>query len=364
MFLGRSYPTYLTLSQNSDIISFNSIGIPQMNSKYALIDTANTFFRARHIASRNSDTSEKIGMALHLTLASVNQVVRLFGAEHVVFCLEGRSFRKDLYKPYKAHRVLATQALTESEAEENKMFWETYELFTTYLREKTNVSVLRNERAEADDMIARFIHLHPNDHHYIISSDSDYIQLISENVHQYNGISNQLITLDGYHDEKGRLIVDKKTKEPKLLGDPKFVLFEKCMRGDASDNVFSAYPGVRTKGSKNKIGLTEAYADRNKQGFAWNNMMLQRWVDHNGVEHKVRDDYERNCGLIDLTAQPNDIKEAVDKSIQESVRTVTTPQVGIHFMKFCGKYELTKLSQQLDSYAKWLNNPYKGHLVG
>ena len=153
MFLGRSYPTYLTLSQNSDIISFNSIGIPQMNSKYALIDTANTFFRARHIASRNSDTSEKIGMALHLTLASVNQVVRLFGAEHVVFCLEGRSFRKDLYKPYKAHRVLATQALTETEAEENKMFWETYELFTTYLREKTNVSVLRNERAEADDII-------------------------------------------------------------------------------------------------------------------------------------------------------------------------------------------------------------------
>ena len=159
------------------------------------------------------------------------------------------------------------------------------------------------------------------------------------------------------------MIIDKKTKEPKLLGDPKFVLFEKCMRGDASDNVFSAYPGVRTKGSKNKIGLTEAYADRNKQGFAWNNMMLQRWVDHNGVEHKVRDDYQRNCGLIDLTAQPNDIKEAVDKSIQESVRTVTTPQVGIHFMKFCGKYELTKLSQQLDSYAKWLNNPYKGHLV-
>ena len=32
--------------------------------KYALIDTANTFFRARHVANRNTDTWEKIGMAM------------------------------------------------------------------------------------------------------------------------------------------------------------------------------------------------------------------------------------------------------------------------------------------------------------
>ena len=331
--------------------------------KYILIDTANTFFRARHIASRNSDTWEKIGMALHLTLASVNQVVRKFGADHVVFCLEGRSWRKDHYAPYKKNRVVDTLTQTEAEREENEMFWDTYEKFTTFLKEKTNVSVLRHERAEADDMIARFVHLHPNDTHYIISSDTDYIQLISDNVHQYNGITNQFITLEGYHDEKGRLVVDKKTKEPKLLGDTQWHLFMKCMRGDSSDNVFSAYPGVREKGTKNKVGLTEAYADRHKQGFNWNNMMLQRWVDHNEVEHRVKDDYERNRVLIDLTAQPQEIKDLVDSRIKESVRVDTTPQVGIHFMKFCGKYELTKISDQAETYAKWLNSPYKGSLV-
>lgn len=329
---------------------------------YALIDTANTFFRARHVASRNSDTWEKIGMALHLTLSSVNQAVRRFGIDHVVFCLEGRSWRKEFYKPYKANRAVANQALTQAEEEENKMFWETYDMFTTFLREKTNCSVLRHENAEADDLIARFIHLHPNDNHYIISSDTDFIQLISENVHQYNGVANQLIKLDGYYDDKNRLVIDKKTKEAKVLGDPKFVLFEKCMRGDATDNVFSAYPGVRTKGSKNKVGLIEAYADRNKQGFNWNNMMLQRWVDHDGVEHRVKDDYERNRILIDLTAQPDNIKEAVDTRIKSEVRTTTTPQVGVHFMRFCGKYELTKISEQADTYAKWLNTPYKGEL--
>jgi 5'-3' exonuclease len=330
--------------------------------KYALVDTANSFFRARHIASKRSDTWEKVGMALHLTLASTNQIVRKFGIDHVVFCLEGRSWRKDFYKPYKAHRKLDESAMTQAEIEENKMFWETYETFTKFLTEKTNVSVIRHPNAEADDVIARFIGLHPEDEHYIISSDTDYVQLIAPNVRQYNGVANQLITTEGYFDDKGKLIVDKKTKEPKTLDDPQFILFEKCMRGDPTDNVFSAYPGVRTKGSKNKVGLIEAYADREKQGFNWNNLMLQRWMDHDGVEHRVRDDYERNRTLIDLNEQPQEIKEKVDAAIKEMVRRNTTPSVGIHFMKFCSKYELTRISEQAETYARWLNSPYVGNL--
>ena len=331
--------------------------------KYALIDTANTFFRARHVASRNSDPWEKVGMALHLTLASVNQVVRKFGIDHVVFCLEGKSWRKAYYEPYKKNRIVDTQSQTQAEKEENELFWETYEKFTTFLREKTNVSVLRDPQAEADDLIARFIHLHPTDEHFLISSDTDFLQLIAPNVRQYNGITNELITLEGYMKENGKPVIDKKTGTPKLLGDPQYLKFLKIMRGDSTDNVFSAYPGVREKGSKNKVGLMEAYADRNKQGFDWNNMMLQRWSDHNGIEHRVRDDYERNRVLIDLTHQPDEVKLSVDTNIREGVRITVTPQVGIHFMKFCGKYELTKISEQADTYAKWLNNPYKGSLA-
>jgi 5'-3' exonuclease len=254
-------------------------------------------------------------MALHLTLASCNQIVRKFGIDHVVFCLEGRSWRKDYYEPYKKNRVVDTQAQTQTEKEENEMFWDTYEKFTTFLREKTNVSVLRDPKAEADDLISRWVALHPEDENFIISSDTDFIQLISEKNKIYNGITNQLITLEGYFDDKGRIVKDKKTGESKLLGDPQYILFEKTMRGDATDNVFSAFPGVRSKGSKNKVGLIEAYADRNKQGFDWNNMMLQRWVDHNGVEHRVRDDYERYRVLIDLTCQPADVKLSVDTII-------------------------------------------------
>ena len=164
---------------------------------------------------------------------------------------------------------------TEEEVEENKMFWETYDVFTTFLREKTNVSVLRHPEAEADDIIARFIKLHPNDSHIIVSSDTDYLQLIDTNVYQYNGVTNELITLEGHFKDNGKPVIDKKTKQHKLLEDtPEYLLFRKIIRGDAGDNVFSAYPGVREKGTKNSVGIREAYEDRNKQGFNYNNFIF------------------------------------------------------------------------------------------
>ena len=155
---------------------------------YVLIDTANMFFRARHGAFKASDTWTKLGFALHVTMMAANKVATRFKADHVVFALEGRSWRKDFYEPYKKNRAVARAALTDLEQEEDKLFWETYDSLTKYLSEKTNCSVIRHENAEADDIIARWIALHPQDHHTIVSSDTDFVQLIAENVDQYNGI--------------------------------------------------------------------------------------------------------------------------------------------------------------------------------
>ena len=38
-------------------------------------------------------------MALHITLNSIKKAWKDFDADHVVFCLEGRSWRKDYYEP-------------------------------------------------------------------------------------------------------------------------------------------------------------------------------------------------------------------------------------------------------------------------
>jgi 5'-3' exonuclease len=326
--------------------------------KYLIIDTANTFFRARHSASRQADMWDKLGFAIHVTLSSVNKAWREHQADHVIFCLEGRSWRKDFYKPYKANRAAARAALTEQEAEEDRLFWQAFDDLKTFLIENSNCTVLQHSELEADDLISGWIRNHPNDEHIIISSDSDFHQLLAENVKQFNGVADELYTINGILDRRGKLVVDKKTKEPKQIPDPKWILFEKCVRGDPTDNVFSAYPGVRTKGTKNRIGLTEAYADMNKKGYNWNNLMLQRWTDHDGVEHRVLDDYERNRTLIDLTAQPDTIKEKIDECIQKNILAKSKFMVGAKFLKFCGKYELSKIAEMVTSYSEFLSAEY------
>ena len=67
---------------------------------YLLFDSANTFFRARHVV-RGDDIDTKTGLALHICINSVKKCWERFKADHVVFCFEGRSWRKDTYTPYK-----------------------------------------------------------------------------------------------------------------------------------------------------------------------------------------------------------------------------------------------------------------------
>ena len=325
---------------------------------HILVDTANTFFRARHVV--RGDSSEKIGMAIHIMMNSVKKAWQDFDGSHVIFCLEGRSWRKDHYAPYKRNRKEMADAMTEKEKEENEVFWECYDDFVDFIKTKTNVTVLQNGRAEADDLIARWIDKHPEQKHVIISTDKDLNQLVSPTVKQYNGVTEQTITHEGWFDKKGDPVIDKKLKAPKPAPNVEWMLFEKAMRGDPSDNIFSAYPGVRTKGTKNKIGLQEAFADRTEKGYTWNNLMLTKWVDPDGVEHRVLDDYERNKLLVDLHAQPEAIIEELDQTIaQAKAENKNVSQVGIRFMRFCGKYDLNRISEQAQLYVE----PFNARLV-
>lgn len=310
---------------------------------YILVDTANTFFRSRHAINGSADI--KLGMAFHITLNSIKKAWTDFDGSHLVFCLEGRSWRKDYYAPYKRNRAESRAAATVKEQEEDRIFWEAFDTFKDFISEKTNATVLQNPQLEADDLIAGFIQSHPLDDHVIISTDSDFIQLIAPNVRQYNGISETTYTHEGIFDKKGKRVIDKKTNVEKDLINPEWVLFEKCIRGDPTDNVFSAYPKVR----KNK--LLEAFEDRSRRGFAWNNLMLQRWVDHNGEEHRVLDDYERNRRLIDLKHQPDDIKQIINETIKTNSQPKNISQVGIRLMKFCNLYDLKRITENIQQYA-------------
>jgi len=322
---------------------------------YILVDSLNMFMRAKHVGG-GRDIDMRVGMAMHIMFNSIKKVWRDFDGDHVVMCLEGRSWRKDFYTPYKANRKVIMDKRSVKEQEDDELFFESYNDMVEFLDKRTNVSVIQQHNAEADDLIATWIQEHPNDDHVIISTDSDFYQLIADNVTQYNGTTDQIVTLDGFKNAKtGETIIDKKTNEPKKAVDPEWVLFEKCVRGDSSDNIFSAYPGARLKGTKNKTGITEAYNDRHTGGYNYNNFMLQRWVDHEEQEHRVKDDFERNKILIDLTQQPDEIKAECKQRIAEAKEQDTKQQVGIYFMKFCAKYNLERMSQHPNDYAEFMN---------
>lgn len=324
---------------------------------YILVDLSNLFFRARWAmnASSNDDHS---GIACHVVISSIKKAWNDFNGSHVVICNEGKSWRKAVYPAYKANRAAKRAAMTIREQADEQMFWETLEMFKEYIETHTNCTVLQHPNLEADDLIAGFIQSHPNDRHVIISTDSDYYQLMNENVFHYNGVSEVLTTVFGFFDVKGNPIIDPKTKQEKEPPNPEWLLFEKCIRGDTSDNIFSAYPGVRKKGTKSKTGLIECFDDRVTKGWAWNNVMNQTWKDHNGIIHTVREDYERNKMLIDLSAQPDDVKINIFETIVTNTVPKDIPQIGTHFLKFCGRNGLASIARSPQGYLEPLVAKY------
>jgi len=82
-----------------------------MAKTYLLVDAANMFFRARHVV-RGDEPEEKVGMAYHIMFNSINKVWRDFKGDHVIICLEGRSWRKDFYDGYRANRAVSLAELS------------------------------------------------------------------------------------------------------------------------------------------------------------------------------------------------------------------------------------------------------------
>ncbi|AFA44381.1 flap endonuclease [Klebsiella phage KP13-7] len=321
-----------------------------MKKLYLLVDTQNCFHRSINVSSQSVDIWTKVGLALHITLSGLKKLQDMFDPNHVVFCSEGKSWRKEFDEDYKRNRSVKNAARSAQEKEEMKIMFEMINDFVDFVDTKTNSTLLRLPNTEADDFIARWIQTHPEDDHIIVSTDTDFRQLLSHNVRQYNPVQEYMYTIDGVYNNKGEKATDKKGKELETP-NPEFLLFQKCIKGDTSDNVFSAYPGARMKSTKKAVGIEEAFNDRINKGYAWNSFMNHKWLRHDGVEVTVKDAYAHNQVLVDLTMQPQHIKDAMDELINnKEVKSIQ--MVGVHFLRFAAKYELVHIQRSPESYVK------------
>jgi len=338
-----------------------------------LTDGSNLFYRQIKMTNPALGIDAAIGMSLHMILHSMKKEYNKWSGTHCVFFMEGRSWRKDIYPDYKGNRKLAFAEQTQKEQEDHKILVEAFDGLVDYLNNKTNITVLRAPRAEADDMISVFIESHPDDEHILISSDSDFFQLLKyPNVMLYDPVKDLQIKQDGVFDDTGNRLAFTLTSDAKIKAggkDPHFecepgwynyALFLKCVRGDKTDNIFSAYPGVREKGTKTSIGIREAYNDRDNKGYSWNNFMLQKFIHHDGTEHKVIDDYTNNKKLIDLSEIPDDIKTQCLEIIAEQTgrKNVPAVEIGHSFMKFCSTWDLKKIAQNCADFMPIMKSKY------
>jgi 5'-3' exonuclease len=356
--------------------------------KYCLVDVGNLVHRAKHVIRDYEDFDDCVGMTLTIVFQSMRKVYEKFNATHCVACFDSYSWRKAHYPEYKANRNRGEQ--TPEEAEHHDIIIRVLQDLQDFLTRFTNVTVLEGRGIEADDFIARWVQIHddPIFSHVIISADGDFKQLVGDNVELYNPISNTLYRKSGvyfqdgkrpkrgeplvqlYHDTwKVRMRRNKVKKDIEIelndgrreiktieevvegpeIFDAEWELFLKCIRGDSSDNIKAAFPRIH------ETVLRQAFAD--KGGEKWNNVI--NGFFKLGDENKpVRPLYDRNRMLIDLKAQPEEIKEKIDDSIYEAMQKDRKQLVQAYFIKFCNKYRLVNLSRQADSITGILASPY------
>ena len=321
-----------------------------------------------------ADPDTKTGMALLLVFRSLRKLYREFAVDHMVFAVDHGSWRYASYPQYKSRRKLDRLAATPREQREHQQFFDMLNMFQDYLQTQTRCTVLAAKDVEGDDFIARWIARHPQDDHIIVSGDSDFVQLLTDKVCIFDAMNQRLIGASGVIDANGQTLAfavspkDGKIKVGKP--DPVFVpeqdwwrkaLFIKLIRGDATDSVFSAFPGVRYEGKK--CSIRAAWEDRQSQGYDWNNLMFQSWdkLLESGEAQSVRviDEFRINEHLIDLTKQPVAIIQTMDAAIDAAIGVPPVQQTGRHFLRFCATHDLPTLAKEAGDHVTYLNAAYR-----
>ncbi len=304
---------------------------------YIVFDISNLLYRSFY-AEKNADSETINGMAIHIALTTLNKYYKEYKPrKKVVMTFDRSSWRKEFTasgecltkKPYKGNR---RQSLTPAQQQKYENFQAHLIEFENIIKDHTAIVTLFNDRLEADDLMAGFVQHHPEDHIVVITADSDMAQLFKhKNVSIVSPATNKPQSLDKYDN------------------DPHYYLFQKCIRGDATDNIQSAYPRVHQKRIK------EIYENfRDGDGFKYENFMKETWTDHEGTVYTVEDMFKENQILIDLEKQPSDIKELIIDTINTELNTSKQFSM-FHFLKFLGKHELHKIKESVDNFIPMLS---------
>ena len=221
-----------------------------------IIDGNNLLFQMFY--GMPSKIYNKSGQTIHATIgfiSAIQRLIKMIDASKVVvvFDFDGSEERQELYKEYKANRENNWDELQRDEVpfNEEENIWKCLD----YL----NIKYLLSKNMEADDLIASLTYLYNKDNKvYICSYDSDFFQLIDENVSiiKYKGKNSKIIDNDIFKEMFG-------------FDSNKYV-FYKSLLGDTADNIkgFTSIGKKRASKIVSTFDSFEEFIDNRNQLFS------------------------------------------------------------------------------------------------
>jgi hypothetical protein len=304
-----------------------------------VVDVANLLFRVAAVQKGKSfgNDEELAGLSMHSALMSVNKYFKKYKPDEVIFAFEGGNNWRKSYSslPEKKSRIPLQYKANRVYDSSMKHFFELITSFKEVMTLHTSVVCLSVDECEGDDVIAGYVQMYANENDSIIivSGDRDFVQLLKHpNVVLVNPDTGLKRNQPG---------------DKVYYPDLDYFIFEKCVRGDMGDYAHSAFPRVHKP--KIEAAFKDDYARVNFMNNTW--MFKEDDGQGNIIEQKFRvgDVFEENKVLLDLSCQPDHIRERMYLEIEREVNNLGKYS-NFQMIKFLGQYKLNVILDTIEMY--------------
>ena len=310
-----------------------------------IIDGLNTFLRSFTMINHINSDGAHIG-GLTGFLKSIGYAIKLIDPTKVVIVFDGiggSNNRRNLYPEYKANRHksrVTNYSIFNSKEEEDESISNQMERLIQYLQ-CVPLSLICIDGIEADDVIGylanKFEAFDSTREVTIMSSDKDFLQLVSNKVKVYSPTKKKIYTHVEVLDEF-------------KVSSFNFINY-KILMGDTSDNI----PGVNGLGP---VKLLKMFPELSSNIPLTLNEIIQKSAE-NVNEHVLYSRIVERKKQLDINSQLMDLK-----TVPLSPENEILIQNGFNsFYKlnthvFMSMYLVDKLGESIPNTSSWLNNTF------